>query len=610
MQFVYAAIRCVRSLVHRYRRPPDRALMADTINLFMWGYQAHFRLSVRSTVEAALEELGCPTEADVFLIGFLQESRTGHPLCIEPEHGPLAPADLEHIPTRADQLLNEDPERNVIHSHPIAAERHERVIRNSAWRRAIKEALDTKLDKWFVVAAPTRVAGYDVFTAIGLASRLLGEVPTLHARKVSDDDPIVLTTSLLDGALNKLQAEASRALYGPDPGSGFGYLVEPGRVLTHAGESLAMDAAYRADSSEPAHGLFDTLNQLATTRYETRAGVGRLVVANPASLHIEQSLLLDTVVPLRETRTLRKLLETSRREGDALLTNGAVAYGLGDIRSSYDPALESVFEVVVSGPGSWDLRHAGTQLMTVTYGAPRLPAQRLSRAEFEDTAKRLFAKSGGCDPGRLWELALACADAEHGTMLVVSADARGEASRLGGQALVVKQAELDGDLMRQVTRIDGAVLVEPDGSLVAIGVILDGLATTGGDRARGARYNSAMRYLASARHATMIVLVSEDGMLDLMPRLRPRMKRAHLSALLDDLRTATAVEPVDAERFHRALNRVKSVAFYLSSEQCDQVNELVRDHWDRLRAEGATIWIEERPLAPHPLMSDEYLADA
>lgn len=52
---------------------------------------------------------------------------------------------------------------------------------------------------------------------------------------------------------------------------------------------------------------------------------------------------------MRETRTIRKLLETSRREGDALLSNGAVAYGLGDIRPSYDPASESVFEVVVSG---------------------------------------------------------------------------------------------------------------------------------------------------------------------------------------------------------------------------------------------------------------------
>jgi hypothetical protein len=238
-----------------------------------------------------------------------------------------------------------------------------------------------------------------------------------------------------------------------------------------------------------------------------------------------------------------------------------------------------------------------------------MPAQRLSRPEFEDTANRLFAQSGGCDGGRLWELALACADAEHGTMLVVSEDARGEAARLSGQALVVKQAEVVGDLMRHITRIDGAVLVEPNGSLVAIGVILDGLAATAGDRARGARYNSALRYLASTHHPTLIVLVSEDGMLDLMPRLRPQMKRAQLSALLDDLHAAAAIEPVDAEGFHRALNRVKAAAFYLSSEQCDEVNNLVREHWNRRRAEGATLWIEERPLAPHPLMSDEYLID-
>lgn len=583
--------------------------MAETINLFMWGYQSHFRLSVRSTVEAALRELGCPAEVEVLLVGFLREGANGHPVCIEPERGPLTPSDLEQVPARAEQLIEDDPQGKILHSHPIAAERHQRGIRNNGWRLAINEALEDRLGKSFVVAAPTRVADYDVFAAIGLDEAAFENVPTLRTRKVSDDDRIVLTRSLTEGALNKLQTETSRSLNGPDPGSGFGHLVEPGQVATYAGESLVMDAAYRADSSVPAHGLFDALNQLATTRYETRAGLGRLVMAGPASPHVEPSLVLSSMIPLSETRTIRKLLETSSREGHALLTNGVMAYGLGDVRQEYDSASESVFEIVVSGPGSWDLRHAGIQLMTVTYGAPRLPAQPLSRAEFEDTANRLFAQSGGCDSGRLWELALACADAEHGTMLVVSADAQHEASRLSGQALVVKQADLDGLLMRQITRIDGAVLVEPNGSLVAIGVILDGLATTAGDRARGARYNSALRYTASTEHPTMIVLVSEDGMLDLMPRLRPQMKRAQLSALLGDLRAAAAIEPVDAETFHRALNRVKSAAFYLSSEQCDEVNGLVRDHWDRRRAEGATIWIEERPFAPHPLMSDEYLID-
>jgi hypothetical protein len=103
-------------------------------------------------------------------------------------------------------------------------------------------------------------------------------------------------------------------------------------------------------------------------------------------------------------------------------------------------------------------------------------------------------------------------------MLVVSSEAAAEAARLASQALLVEGVALSPALVRQVTSIDGAVLVDPGGVVIAIGVILDGTASGDGDRARGARYNSAVRYLATAPRSTMIVLVSEDGTLDLLPR--------------------------------------------------------------------------------------------
>ena len=87
-------------------------------------------------------------------------------------------------------------------------------------------------------------------------------------------------------------------------------------------------------------------------------------------------------------------------------------------------------------------------------------------------------------------------------MLVISERAADEAARLGSQALTVEPTRLDDSLVRQVTGIDGAVLVDPSGRCHAIGVILDGTATGAGDRSRGARYNSAVKYLASARRHT------------------------------------------------------------------------------------------------------------
>jgi hypothetical protein len=50
----------------------------------------------------------------------------------------------------------------------------------------------------------------------------------------------------------------------------------------------------------------------------------------------------------------------------------------------------------------------------------------------------------------------------------------------------------------------------------AIGAILDGLATDAGYPSRGARYNSAIRYVASSSHACLAIVVSEDGMINVV----------------------------------------------------------------------------------------------
>lgn len=583
--------------------------MRHVIDCFMWGFQPHFRMQVGSTFKSALADLGIEVEPEVLLVGFLLEGRHGNPICIEPEDGPVAADDLNGVPARAQQLYDDDPDSRLLHSDPRAHEQYHQGIHNRAWRKAIQQVLEPKLGLRFVVASPTDVADFRVFIAVGLPVDAVDSGPALTRTKVNPEDRVVVSRSLLEAALNKISAEASRALYEPDAGSTFGPLVIAGDVARAAGETLAIDAAYRADDSQPSFGVFDAINKLATTSYEKRAGVGRLVLARSDSAGVDRTVLLKRPVPLRDTRTLRKLLEISSRGRRSVLANGRVAYGLGTIRDDYKPEAEAVFEIVVAGPGTWDLRHAGVPLMTVTYGTPHLPVERLSRAVFDDTARRVFAPAGGCDPERLWDLAMAAAEAEHGTMLVVSANAAAEAERLESQSLVVERLDADPDLVAQVSKIDGAILLDPRGGLEAVGVILDGVAGARGDRARGARFNSAVRYLDSVQAPTMIVLVSEDGMLNLMPRLRPQMRRAEIESMLDDLRAASAIEPVRPEHFFKAFRRIEAVRFYLNATQCDEVNRLAEDHWARRRAAGATIWTSETPLRPDSEMSDEYLID-
>jgi hypothetical protein len=51
-------------------------------------------------------------------------------------------------------------------------------------------------------------------------------------------------------------------------------------------------------------------------------------------------------------------------------------------------------------------------------------------------------------------------------------------------------------------------------------VILDGRASGRGDGTRGARYNSALRYIESSAYPCLAVVVSEDGMVDVLTSVR------------------------------------------------------------------------------------------
>lgn len=152
----------------------------------------------------------------------------------------------------------------------------------------------------------------------------------------------------------------------------------------------------------------------------------------------------------------------------------------------------------------------------VTYGHPRLPKERIDCLEFRRHVERTFAQIGSADIGRLWGLVSAAAQQRHGTMVVVSSGAEAEALRLSRQGISIEPTSLTPGLMQRVTAIDGAVLIDPHDVCHAIGTILDGRAAEGGDPSRGARFNSAVRYVHSCDRPYLAIVVSEDGMIDLV----------------------------------------------------------------------------------------------
>ena len=124
----------------------------------------------------------------------------------------------------------------------------------------------------------------------------------------------------------------------------------------------------------------------------------------------------------------------------------------------------------------------------------------------------------------------------HGTMLLISGNAEAEAKRLSTQATPLVPCKLTPHLLRHLTPIDGAILIAPDGFCHAIGTILDGMATDKGDPGRGARFNSAVRYVETSKTPCLAVVVSADGGVDLVPNLRPAIARASIDQTIVELR--------------------------------------------------------------------------
>jgi hypothetical protein len=188
-------------------------------------------------------------------------------------------------------------------------------------------------------------------------------------------------------------------------------------------------------------------------------------------------------------------------------------------------------------------------------------------------------------------------------MLVVSAAAAAEANRLAHQCTPVRRFRATPQMVSLVASIDGAVLVDLDSRCHAIGVILDGPASPKCTPSRGSRFNSAVRY-AYGRNDCLVVVKSEDGMVDLLPALRPQVRRAELEANLVELRRLADTEEVDGKDYHRVLEWFERNRFYLNAEHCRELNVLKPEVEGRLDLSATRLVFPD--FTPHPEMNDSY----
>ncbi|HEX6247809.1 MAG TPA: diadenylate cyclase [Nocardioidaceae bacterium] len=585
--------------------------MTEHLDQSMWGYQRQFRISLDGAADRALDQIGAILSPQAYVVGFAGDGDDTGQVCLETREGStprFTSEDFGGVVLDAKRRYQESQVHDMdFPTEEMRTARHG-WFRDSARAAAVEAAMERAPageGRTFFVGESATVGEYDVHPVISVDAEALDALPRLETTHV-DGTPI--TVSLAHGIISELLRTATHALLAAKPPRAISPIEDdvPTDAVRRAANHLVFSTALIAGQTM-AKGLFDSFEALASTAYEGRSGSGTVVLAADGHPHVDVAIRLRSPISVRERLQFRKLLElTDDQLG--LLIDGTTIYGLGAISEQYDGRTEDLFRFSVLEQGVWTLAHHSAPLLRVANGHPHLPRPRMSPSLFVDSMRRVFAHVDDHDIRAIWRLAQTAVSQGKGTMLVITTAAEQEAQRLAPQALAIDPQPIGSRMLKALTKIDGAVLLTPDGTCHAVGVILDGIATGVGDPGRGARYNSAVRYTAASSAPCLIVIVSDDGMIDVHPELAPRVRPEDVEQALFDLEAIGGAEQVDLESFYAARERLRLFAFYLSAGQCDRANEVVaRVEQQRFAQTGMRLAVV--PFTPDARMNNSFFSE-
>ncbi|MBD2505128.1 DNA integrity scanning protein DisA nucleotide-binding domain protein [Anabaena azotica] len=584
----------------------------ETIEMFMWGYQRHFQCSAQTAAEKIFSRLASNLEPCVFLVGVLNQNRDDrHTICLEPEDCGYNPSQFAEVKKQAEHIEAIDSDRNIWHTHPIAQERHEQFLKRKALRTAIHQIVN-HMSKYHNIISfcsyPVQVEQYWVIVVLQFnRERYLAQYSLTN----NERDRLTIYTSLLDATVALYFEECTKALITQEPGSSFNIFDRDyDEVIRTAGKNLMYTPSTVCREFEGWHGLFEACNTISSLNYEGAEGIGKMLISKRGHPNVEITLTLLTPVKLQNYRAVRKLLEMSSDE-ICLLSDSGYIYGLGNLKGSYEQRAEDLFLVNFTKHYTWELLHADHVMMRVAYRQPELPKASINKHKFETDIKRIFPEITSQEISRLWDLVLEATKQKHGTMVVVSSGAKEESNRLKNQATVIEPVEITTQIMKVITAIDGAVLIDPSSTCYAIGVILDGLASEKGSPGRGARYNSAIRYVETNGYPCMAIVVSEDGSIDLVPNLMPQILRSLITKAIERLKELKEDKNFDSQKFYKVIDWLSKHKFYLNVETCNTVNSLkqqVQLTRDRV-IDPMAIRINYPDFSPNPEINESYFLD-
>lgn len=567
------------------------------INLFMWGYQPHFRFHFEYLMNSVMKELGVEdVGGKCLLVGAkMADATVAHDVCIEPEDGQWPVALFAKLSAAIEEHIKNHPLKDIFYGDEPSMRDKPENIRRDAVRKAVQDSLasyDAQANVRSFAGAPAPVGGYYVVPVLQLPNVIFERFRPL--REPVTDGHFTGLPGLVHAAVKQVLNEAYDELLRPDPGR---YLSSRSASAEEIVRRAASDFMYTpsiavGDRAYAGHNLFERFNLISSLMYEGAEGKGRMLLAKLDSGSVEVALTLTEPVPFSEPRWARKVLQMASSE-TALLANADSILGLGNIAKGADPwKAQNVFEVEFHDHYHWSLSCGDEILLVSRYGVPSLPRDKFPKARLLDTFQRLFPEVTTEDIENFAALFDAAVEQRHGSMLVVARDAHEEAERLRGQGTKVIPTKLIPELYRRVSNIDGTIIVDPKCICHAVGVILDGPANEHCTPSRGARYNSGIRYVAASTAPRLAVVVSDDRTVDVVPILRPRVRKSTIEEHITKLQASTI------DNYHSVIAWLDEHRFYLNQSQCDRVN-----------AEQRRLDSEPREVGEIRILRAEFLPD-
>jgi hypothetical protein len=480
-----------------------------------WGHQSAFREEVQDLARAVFVELDPRLEPEVYLVGLVADHEDGiYPLFLDAPGDESSTELFQSAARRARSIRARLYEQASAQGEATDGDPKRRLVLE-AWRQAVEESLaahDRARDIVSFCSSPRPVKEFLVCTVLRLNRRVWGSYYALP--KDEEDERARRPQSLLDATVQQFMRRCVVGLAERHSGLSASLVdADPEEILRAAGRLVTDAPALGGRHDLKLHGLWHACNTICSLRYEGAPSSGRLLLARPDHPGIQRRVTFRRPVRMVDHVATRKLLET-HQPGYDLLSDGSEIHGLG----TADPAGKSAdfFQVTFLQQYAWELAYARRPLVRVSYGHPRLPEAALRMDRFRDLCARTFGTRGGKRADALWALAEAATRQPHGTLIVISRDAAAEVERLRQQAAPIEPRSLDELGVLALTSVDGAVLADEAGTVYGFSVILDGQATDAGNPARGARYNSAVRYVEASACPCLALVVSEDGVVDMV----------------------------------------------------------------------------------------------